>query len=56
MADKVDLLKEVETAKMEYMKIRFRLSMGEQIKSHEVTTARKKIAGAVRAANSGDKD
>lgn len=55
MTDKVDLLKEVENSKMEYMKIRFRLCMGEAIKSHEVKAAKKKIAGAVRATFSGDK-
>ncbi len=56
MANKADLLKEVENAKMEYMKIRFRLSMGEQIKSHDVKIAKRKISDAIRAVYSGDKN
>ena len=52
MAQKADLLKDVDSASMECMKIRFRLAMGEQIKSSEVKKAKRKVSDAVRAVNS----
>lgn len=54
MADKKDLLKDVENARMEYMKIRFRVAMGEQIKAHEIKAAKRKISDAVRAASTAE--
>jgi ribosomal protein L29 len=54
MADKKDLLNDVENAKMEYMKIRFRVALGEEIKAHEIRAAKRKISDAVRALNSGN--
>ena len=56
MAAKSDSCKDIENAKLEYMKIRFRLVIGDAIKSHEVKAAKRKIADTVRSANSVDKN
>lgn len=56
MAAKSDACMDIENAKLEYMKIRFRLVIGDAIKSHEVQAAKRKIADAVRTANSVNKN
>ena len=48
MADQV-VRTEIENAKYEYMKLRFRRVLGEQINSHLLTNARKAVAKAVIA-------
>ena len=48
MADKV-VRTDIENAKYEYMKLRFRRVLGEQVNSHLVMNARKAVAKAVIA-------
>lgn len=46
MAEKVTRM-EIESAKQEYMKLRFRRALGENVNSNLMTNARKAIAKAV---------
>jgi ribosomal protein L29 len=58
MSDKNEvnsLIVELETAKRELMRIRFRRVLGESVSAHIIKNARKNIAKCVRSLESGEK-
>lgn len=42
---------ELESAKLEMMRIRFRKVLGEEVSAHNIKLAKKKVADTVRAIN-----
>lgn len=49
MADKKTALGEVDTAKLEMMRIRFRRALGDSVATHVIKKARKNIAKCVKS-------
>lgn len=49
MADKKTALGEVDTAKLEMMRIRFRRALGDSVAAHVIKKARKNIAKCVKS-------
>ncbi|MDR2724251.1 MAG: 50S ribosomal protein L29 [Holosporaceae bacterium] len=52
---KKSLSEEVDTAKIELLRIRFRRVLGESVSAHVIKNARKNIAKCVRSLENGDK-
>lgn len=44
-------VQELESSKLEMMRIRFRRVLGEEVSAHTIKLARKKVADTVRAVN-----
>jgi ribosomal protein L29 len=50
------LVSELESAKMEAMRIRFRRVLGESVSGHMIKNARKSVAKCVRLLENGEKN
>jgi ribosomal protein L29 len=53
---KKSLIEEMEAAKRELMRIRFRRVLGEGVSAHIIKNARKNVAKCVKSLGNGDKN